>query len=119
MNECPNTKNTKILPADGLLITLMHLRLNLRVEDLSYCFGIRLSTISDIFQRWVNIMFTSLKCLIMWPSQETVHANMPQTLKICIHVLGVLLIAQRSLLSVFIHIRLGQRHFLSTRSTTQ
>ena len=94
MNECPNTKNTNILPTDGLLITLMWLKLNLRVEDLSYRFGITLSTISNIFQRWVNIMFSSLRCLIMWQSQETVCSNMPQIFRDLYPRTRYLLIAQ-------------------------
>ena len=59
----------------------MRLRLNLRVEDLSYRFSISLSTVSDIFQRWIDLLFTHLSFLIHWPSQEIVHNNMPQIFK--------------------------------------
>ena len=83
-NTCPSatpTKYSKMLPPDCLLLVLMRLRLNLRIEDLSYRFGITLSSVSDVFQRWIDVMFASLRFLIMWPSQETVHANMPQIFK--------------------------------------
>ena len=77
----PQAKRSKISPANGLLLVLMRLRLNLRVEDLSYRFSISLSTVSDIFQRWIDLLFTHLSFLIHWPSQEIVHNNMPQIFK--------------------------------------
>ena len=76
----PNLK-TKLSPADGILLTLMRLRLNLRIEDLSYHFGIGISTSNDVFHRWIDIMHFHLKFLIKWPTQETCRSNMPQIFK--------------------------------------
>ena len=76
----PN-RATKMLPADCFLLVLMRLRLNLLVEDLSYRFNISLPKVSQIFQKWINMMFISLQFLIMWPSQETVRRNMPSIFK--------------------------------------
>ena len=70
-----------MLPSECLLLVLMRLRLNLQVEDLSYCVGLGLSTVSEVFDKWINAMDACLKFLIMWPSQESVHANMPQIFK--------------------------------------
>lgn len=81
---CPSgkpIKSNKMQPADCLMLVLMRLRLNLFNEDLAYRFGISLSRTSDIIQRWIDVMFTSLKCLIVWPSKEAVYANMPQVFK--------------------------------------
>ena len=81
---CPSgkpIKSDKMQPADCLMLVLMRLRLNLFNEDLAYRFGISLSRTSDIIQRWIDVMFTSLKCLIVWPSKEAVYANMPQVFK--------------------------------------
>ena len=75
----PNQR--KISHSDGLLMVLMRLRLNLRIEDLSYRFGITLSTASNIFQKWIEVMFIHLKFLIKWPTQEAARANMPQIFK--------------------------------------
>ena len=63
------------------LACFIRLRLNLRVKDLSYCFNCSLSSVSETFQRWINRMFTSMKCLIIWPSQEIIQSNMPQIFK--------------------------------------
>lgn len=77
---CPNLKSsrTKVSPSDGLLLTLMRLRLNLRIEDLSYRFGIPVSTASDVFHKLIATMHVHLKFLIEWPTQETCRTNMPQ-----------------------------------------
>ena len=56
-------------------MVLMRLRLNLCIEDLSYRFGIALSTVSDICQKWIEVMFIHLKFLIKWPTQEAARTN--------------------------------------------
>ena len=71
----------KLSPSDSLLLTLMRLRLNLRIEDLAYRFNIGSSTASDIFNRYIDVMYINLKFLIKWPSQETCRTNMPQVFK--------------------------------------
>lgn len=77
---CP--KHTSVLsPFDSLILTLMRLRLNLRMEDLAYRFNIGSSTASDVFNRYIDLMYVHLKFLIKWPSQETCRANMPQVFK--------------------------------------
>ena len=73
--------NNKMLPADCLLLTLMRLRLNLKVEDLAYCFGITSPSVCTTFQKVINLLFDNLRFLIKWPSQETVWTNMPQLFK--------------------------------------
>ena len=71
----------KLTPTDGLLMVLMRLRLNLRMEDLSYRFGISLTSVIEIFQKWIEVMFVHLKFLIKWPTQEIAFQNMPQIFK--------------------------------------
>ena len=78
---CPNLRTLKLSPSDSILLTLMRLRLNLRLEDLSYRFGTSISTTNDVFHRWIDIMHHHLKFLIKWPTQETCRANMPQIFK--------------------------------------
>ena len=62
-------------------MVLMRLRLNARLEDLSYHFGITVPTVSIIIDKWINILHTRLKFLITWPSQEVARANMPRIFK--------------------------------------
>lgn len=70
-----------VSPFDALLLTLMRLRLNLRMEDIAYCFDIGLSTASEIFSQYIDLMFLHLRFIIKWPSREVCHANMPQVFK--------------------------------------
>ena len=80
---CPTLTSiqSRLSPCDGLLLTLMRLRLNLRMEDLAYRFDIGSSTASDIFSRYIDLIYVHLKFLIKWPSQEVCRANMPQVFK--------------------------------------
>ena len=74
-------RNTKLSPVNGLLMVLMRLRLNLRVEDLSYRFKISLSSVYDHFTTWIEVMYVHLRSLIKWPTKVTICANMPQIFK--------------------------------------
>ena len=80
---CPalSSSITKVSLSDSLLLTLMKLRLNLRLEDLSYRFGIPVSTAADVFHKLIATMHAHLKFLIEWPTQETCRTNMPQIFK--------------------------------------
>ena len=71
----------KISPSDELLMVLLRLQLNLCIEELSYRFGITSSTVSDIFQKWIEMMFIHLNFLIKWTTKESAHTNMPQLFK--------------------------------------
>ena len=113
----PQAKRSKISPANGLLLVLMRLRLNLRVEDLSYRFSISLSTVSDIFQRWIDLLFTHLSFLIHWPSQKLFIITCPKSSRISIHVQGALSIALKFLLSDHVPIKPGLKHTLIIRNT--
>ena len=60
-----------------LLITFMHLRLNLSVQDLAYHFGVHASTVSRVFQTCVHVMFTSMALLVKWPEREELKLTLP------------------------------------------
>ena len=49
---------------DEYFLTLVKLRLNLLFQDLAYRFGISVSSISTIFQKWLDVMFVRLQFLI-------------------------------------------------------
>ena len=72
------SSRTKVSPFDSLLLTLVRLRLNLRIEDLSYQFGVPVSTVADVFHKLISVMHVHLKFLIEWPTRETCCMNMPQ-----------------------------------------
>ena len=58
-------------------LTMMRLRLNLPFQDLAYRFNISKSTVSRIFEKWINVMATALKFLIKWPNREELQKTMP------------------------------------------
>ena len=64
-----------------LLLVLMKLRLNLKVEDLAYRFGIAQSTVCRICQRWLDVMYKRLRFLIHWPERDILWQNMPESFK--------------------------------------
>ena len=79
--DIPQSKHSKLSLVDGLLLTLMRLRLNLKVNDLAYCFDVSNSKIGRVFSNWIEDLFVNLKCLIKWPSQEMVCQNSPSIFK--------------------------------------
>ena len=56
----------------------MRLRLNLLIEDLAYRLGIAKSTVTNIFDTWIDVMSIRFKFLVKWPTREMVQGNMPQ-----------------------------------------
>ena len=50
--------NSSLTLFQELLLTLMKLRLNLRDQDLSFRFGVCQSTVSRIFRKWIDILYT-------------------------------------------------------------
>ena len=73
-------RRAQLSDADCFLLTLMRLRLGLRVQDLAYRFQIGLTTASKIFSYWLDAMYLSLKVFIKWPTQDICH----KSLKTCI-----------------------------------
>lgn len=66
---------------DEFLLTLMKLRLGSTNADLAQRFGIACSTVSVIFNTWVKILSSELKCLIYNPSMDVVKKTLPKKFK--------------------------------------
>ena len=130
MKPCPSlaTLSANMLPSECLLLVLMHLRLSLQVQDLSYCFGLTVPRVCGVFQKWINAMFTCLKFLIIWPThqflQHQVHHHQNLFMQTCLRSLrtctgapDVSLIAPRSWLNICAPTRPEHRYMyiLSTR----
>ena len=74
--------STNVLPPFlEFIITLMKLKLNCPFQDLAYRFGISISTVSRIFDEWIDIMGTRLQFLIVWPEREELRKTMPLVFK--------------------------------------
>lgn len=59
------------------MMVLVKLRLNLTEVDLGYRFGIDQSTVSRLFEKWINVMFAALSPLVKWPKRTEVRKTMP------------------------------------------
>lgn len=66
---------------DKFLLTLMKLHLGSTNADLTQRFGISCSTVSTIFNTWVTILASELKCLMYNPSMEVVKKALPKKFK--------------------------------------
>ena len=71
----------KIQKEDQIILTLMKLRLDLKMYDLACRFDISESTVSVIFREVLDVLATRLEFLISWPAKETVRKNIPRTMK--------------------------------------
>jgi len=75
-DDCCST----LQPWQCLLLTLMRLRLGLQVEDLAFRFGICKQTVSNIFGKWLYLLYVYLPC-INWPDREVLYKTMPNSFK--------------------------------------
>lgn len=59
-------------------MTLMKLKLNMPLKDLSYRFDVSMSTVSRVFSSWMVALDVRLSPLISWPDREDLWRTMPQ-----------------------------------------
>ena len=62
---------------EQFVLVLMKLRLNLGDQDLAYWFQITQSTVSRYCNRWMDVLYTCLSCLVTWPEKEELMKTMP------------------------------------------
>mgnify|MGYP003729702035 CR=1 FL=1 len=73
----------KLTNFQKLLIVLIKLRWNVDYCDLSYWFGVRISSISDLFKKVIVCLEHTFSDFIHWPDQAVLKAAMPTEFKIC------------------------------------
>ena len=66
-----------LTPFQQLLLTLMKLRLNLPTKDLSIRFRVSIATVSRTFLCTLNVLFSQLRSLIIWPERDALMKTMP------------------------------------------
>ena len=76
-----NYKCSSLNPPDQLFLTVMKLRCAKEDVELSLMFEISESTVSRVFNTWVNFLYFQLKELNTWPSRDVVSKFMPQDFK--------------------------------------
>ncbi|KAG7327343.1 hypothetical protein KOW79_008949 [Hemibagrus wyckioides] len=61
------------------LITVMRMRLNLPVGFFSHVFGVSQSTVAEVFNATLGVMYERLSFrLIVWPGKEQIRINLPK-----------------------------------------
>ena len=65
-------------PQDQLFLTLMKLRQAKDNQELALFFKISMSTVSSVFNTWVNFLYFQLQEIDFWPSREVVNEHMPK-----------------------------------------
>ena len=71
----------KLDPLNQYFLTLVKLRLNLRVKDIAFRFGISIGLVSKYFTTWICFMYHHLKEINWSPSAEQVVATLPIAFK--------------------------------------
>lgn len=74
-------KSMKLDPLNQYFLTLVKLRLNLRVKDIAFRFGISIGLVSKYFTTWICFMYHHLKEINWSPSAEQVVATLPIAFK--------------------------------------
>ena len=69
----------KLNPMNQLFLTLVKLRLNLKVKDLAFRFGISTSTVSRYITTWICFLYHHLKELDWSPSFKQVMGTLPHS----------------------------------------
>ena len=78
----PFAKPSITLPVvDQILMTLMKLKLNLILGDISHRFNVSTSIASIVISHWIGVMGEQVKVLIPWLPRETIRATMPLPFK--------------------------------------
>ena len=71
-------RRSELLLEDQLLLTMMRLRLGRLEQELAYSFGIDVSNVSRIIQKWISYMYLHLGLLPIWPDWCDVEKTMPE-----------------------------------------
>ena len=71
----------KIDPTNQLFLTLIKLRLNLKMKDLSFRFGLSTSRVSRYIKTWICFLYQHLKEIEWMPKVQQVRATLPTAFK--------------------------------------
>lgn len=80
-NRISHRRRKKLDPLNQLFLTLVKLRLNLRVKDLACRFGISLGLVSKYITTWICFLYHHLKEIEWMPTVQQVRATLPVAFK--------------------------------------
>ena len=79
--EKPPKRTHKLSVEDEFLLSLMKHKLGLYNKDLAVRFCIALSTVTKIVKTWINLIYTRLGSISIFPSRDVIIRNMTQEFK--------------------------------------
>lgn len=68
-------------PKNEFLLVLCRLRLHLLEEDIAFRFNISQTSVSRIFNTWINFLYHKFKEVPIWPPKQQVQYYMPTSFK--------------------------------------
>ena len=68
-------------PVNQLFLTLIKLKLNLKLKDLAFCFGISPSVVSRYINTWICFLYQHLKEIDWTPTVNQVISTLPHSFK--------------------------------------
>ena len=71
----------KLTPIDQLFMTLVKLRLDLKVVDIAFCFNISTALVSRYFTTWICFLYHHLKEIDWMPSVKQVEGTLPSAFR--------------------------------------
>ena len=74
-------------PVNQLFLTLVKLKLNLKLKDLAFRFGISPSVVSRYINTWICFLYHHLKEIDWTPSVNQVISTLPHSFKNCTQIL--------------------------------
>ncbi len=74
-------RSTKLTPLDQLLMTLMKLRLNLKVRDLAFRFAVSPAAVSRYITTWICFLYHHLKEVDWMPTVQQVVGTLPSAFR--------------------------------------
>lgn len=74
-------RSTKLTPMDQLFLTLVKLRLDLKVFDLAFRFNISTGLVSRYFNTWICFLYHHLKEIDWMPSTKQVEGTLPSAFR--------------------------------------
>ena len=72
-------RKRKLDPKNQLFLTLVKLKLNLKVKDLGFCFGLSMSQVSRYITTWICFLYHHLKEIDWIPKVEQVKGTLPSS----------------------------------------
>lgn len=70
--------DSNLSPFQQMLLTLMHMRLNLKFTDLGYRFRVSRQTATRCYLKCLSVMYQRMKTLIRMPKKAALQNTMPQ-----------------------------------------